>query len=438
MVEVKIKEQKENEFHLEIEVDKIEVNNKLENVYNDLSFQAKIPGFRKGKVPRNILNMHLGREYFYEKTAEELIPDSYMEAIKKINIEPIEQAKIKIIQIEENKPLIFEAIVQVKPEVKLGSFDKITVSKEDIKITDSDVENEIKRIQENLAKLKIVKDRPAKEGDYLVIDSEGYIDGKVIKGSKVEKQMIQLNQRTSPEFNKQLLDCSAGQEKEIKILVPKDAEDKEMAGKEIIYQVKVMEIKEKELPKLDGDFFKTIGNYKNLDDFKKDISEKLKKQAEIFSKNNYESKLLEKVAEVCEVKVPEVLIERELDYMMTSLNDDLKARNLSLQDYYNSINTNEENIKKEYRIVAEKRIKQELVLDKIAQEENIQVTEQEIKDKINTIAQEVKQDPMKVEATLKKNNNLDGLRESIKRDKIVNFLNKKVKIINSKKEGESK
>ncbi|MCJ7789625.1 MAG: trigger factor, partial [Candidatus Atribacteria bacterium] len=301
-----------------------------------------------------------------------------------------------------------------------------------------DVENEIKRIQENLAKLKIVKDRPAQEGDYLVIDSEGYIDGKVIKGSKVEKQMIQLNKRTSPEFNKQLLDCSAGQEKEIKILVPRDAENKEMAGKEIIYQVKVIEIKEKELPKLDTDFFKIIGNYDNLDDFKKDISEKLKKQAEIFSKNDYESKLLEKVTEVCEVKVPEVLIERELDYMMKSLNDDLKARKLSLQDYYNSININEENIKKEYRIVAEKGIKQELVLDKIAQEENIQVTEQEIKDKINTIAQEVKQDPMKVEATLKKNNNLDGLRESIKRDKIVNFLNKKVKIINSKKEGKSK
>lgn len=435
MVKVEIEKQKENEVKLKIETDKLEVNSHLEKVYNDVSYQIKIPGFRKGKVPKNILDLHLGKEYFYDKTAEKLIPECYLEAINKNNIQPINQPEIKVIQIEEDKPLIFEATVQVKPEVTLGSFDKISIQKEEVKVTGTDVNNEIKRIQENFAKLKVVEGRQAKEGDFLVVDSTGYVEEKAIEGSKVEKQMIQLGKNTPAEFNKKLIGCSAGDEEEIKVLIPKDVKDKKIAGKEMTYKVKIIEIKEKELPELNEDFVKTVGNYKNLDDFKKDIKDKLVKQLEALNKNNYESKLLEKVTDICEVKVPEVLIEREVEYMMKSLEDDLKSKDLSLQDYYESIKTDEGKVKKEYKIVAEKRIKQELVLDKISQVENIQATETEVKDKIETLAKELKQDPLKVEAVFKKNNNLDGLKESIKREKIVDFLDKK---INLKKEVESK
>jgi len=438
MVKVEIEKQKENEVKLKIETDKLEVNSSLDKVYNDVSYEIKIPGFRKGRIPKNILNLHLSKEYFFDKTAEKLIPKSYLEAIEKINIQPIDQPEIKVIQIEEDKPLIFEATVQVRPEVKLGSFDKISIQKEDIKVTDSDVKNEIRKIQENQAKLNVVKNRKSKKDDFLLIDSEGYVEGKVIEGSKVEKQLVQLGKNAAPEFNDKLVGCSAGEEREIKILVPKDIEDKKIAGKEITYKVKVIEVKEKELPELDEDFVKTIGNYKTLDDFKKDIKDKLEKQVEMINKNNYERKLLEKVVSVCEVKVPKILIERELEYMMKSLEDDLKAKDLSLQDYYTSIKTDEEKVKKEYEIVAEKRIKQELVLDKISQAEKIQVTEKEVKDKIKTIAKEMKQDPLKVEATFKKNNNLDGLEESIKREKIIDFLSKKIETIKSKKEVKSK
>ena len=438
MVKVEIITQKENEVKLKIEMDKLKVNSSLDKVYNDTSFQIKIPGFRKGRIPKNILDLHLGKEYFYEKTAEKLIPECYLEAVNKNSIQPINQPEIKVIQIEKDKPLIFEATVQVKPEVKLGSFDKISIQKEDVKVTNTDVNNEIRRIQENLAKLKVVKDRKVKKGDFLVINSEGYVEGKEIEGSKVEKQLIQLGENLPPEFNKKLIGCLAGDEKEIKILVPKDVKDKKAAGKEIAYKVKILEVKEKELPELNEDFVKTVGNYKTLNDFKKDIKGKLEKQAEMVNKNNYERKLLEKVVDVCKVKVPEVLIEREIEYMMKSLEDDLKSKDLSLQDYYKNIKTDEEKIKKEYKIVAEKRIKQELVLDNISQTEKIKVSEKEVKDKIKTIAKEMKQDALKVEATFKKNNNLDGLKESIKREKIINFLNDKIKVVKSKKEVKSK
>lgn len=434
MVKVEIKKQKENEMNLKIETDKSIVNEKLDKVYNDTSYKIKIPGFRKGRIPKNILNLHLGKDYFYDKTSEELIPECYLEAIKKIDIKPINQPEIKVIQIEEDKPLIFEATVQVMPEIKLGSFNKINIKKEDIKVTNTDLNNEIKRIQENQAKLNVVKNRKSKKNDFLVIDSQGYIEGKAMKGSKVEKQMVQLGKNTAPEFNDKLIGCSAGDEKEIKILVPKDVKDKKIAGKEIIYKVKVIEIKEKELPELNEDFVKTMGNYKTLDDFKKDVKDKLEKQVEMVNKNNYEGKLLEKLTDICDVKVPKVLIEREMEYMTKSLEDDLKSKGLSLEDYYKTIKTDKEKVKKEYEIVAEKRIKQELVLDKISQVENLQVTEKEVKDKIKILAKEMKQDPLKVEATLKKNNNLDGLKESIKREKVIDFLNKQIKTINSKKE----
>ena len=438
MVKVEITEQKENEVKLKIEMDKLEVNNNLDKAYIDTSYQVKIPGFRRGRVPKNILNLHLGKEYFYDKAAEKLVPDCYLEAVEKMNIQPIDKPEIKVIQIEEDKPFIFEATVQVRPEVKLGSFDKISIQKEDIKVTDSDVKNEITRIRENLAKLIIVKNRKAKKSDFLVINSEGYIEGKEIEGSKVEKQMIQLGENIPPEFNNKLIDCSAGDEKEINILVPEDAKDKKISGKEIKYKVKIIEIKEKELPELNEDFLKTVGNYKTIDEFNKDIKDKLEKQVEMINNNNYEHELLEKVTDICEVKVPKVLIEREVEYMMKTLEDDLKSKDLSLQNYYESIKTDEEKVKKEYEIVAEKRIKQELVLDEISRVEKIQVTDEEVKDRIQIIAKEMKQDPLKVEATLNKNNNLDGLKESIKSDKIISFLNNKIKIITSKKEVQSK
>ena len=435
MVKVEIEKQNENEVKLKIETDKLEVNSYLDKVYNEVSYQIKIPGFRKGRVPKNILNLHLGKEYFYDKTADKLIPECYLEVINKNNIQTINQPEIKVIQIEEDKPLIFEAIVQVRPEVKLGSFDKISIQKEDVKVTNTDVNNEIRRIQENLAKLKIVKDRQAKEGDFLVVDTIGYIEGKIVEGSKAEKQIIQLGKNIPPEFNKELIDCSAGDEKEIKILISKDIKDEKIAGKEITYKVKIIEIKEKELPELNADFIKTVGDYENLDDFREGIKGKLSKQMEMVNKNNYEHELLEKVTDICETKVPKILIERELEYMIKSLEDDLKSKDLSLQDYYKSIKTDEEKVKKEYEIAAEKRIKQELVLDKISQVENIQVSEKEVMDKIETIAKELKQDALKVEVTFKKNNNLDGLKESIKREKIIDFLDKKV---NLQKEAASK
>lgn len=434
MLKVKIKEQQQDKVNLEIEIDKVEVNNKLERLYNELSYKVKIPGFRQGKIPKNILNLHLGKEYFYQKLAEELIPNSYSEAIKEVNLEPITQPKINITQIEEDKPLIYEAKVQLKPEVRLGNLKELEIKREDQSISENDVINDLKRLQESQAILKVVKDRKSKEGDFLVIDAEAFLEGKPIEKTKVEKQLIQIGKSPIQEFNEQLVNCSIGEEKEIKINIPPDAKDKNIAGKEIMYRIKVQEIKEKELPELNDDFAKKVGNYKSLEELKEEIRKELIRQIERINQNNFEHTLIEKIAESSEVKVSEVLIERELDYMMKYLENDLRAQNMTLEDYYRRIKSDEAKVKQEYRIVAEKRVKEELVLDKLSKEFNIEVSEEEVKNRINTIAQEINQDPLKVEANLKKENNLESLKESIKREKTLNCLAQQVKIIYSGKE----
>jgi len=438
MLKYKIKKQENDEVVLEVEVEKTEVNTELVKTYNDLSYKVKIPGFRKGKIPRNILEMHLGKEYFYEKTSEELIEKTYYDAIKQSKIEPIDRPKIKVIQSEEDKPLIYEITVKVKPEVKMGSFDKINVKKETVKVSDKDVDIELLKIQDSQAKLVIVKDAKAKEGNFLMIDSESFVDGKPLKDAKMSKQLIELGKNIPPEINKQLIGSSVGEEKDILIKIPKESEDKELAGKDITYKIKVLEIKEKELSEINDDFAKKFGKYENLDEFKESIKNSLKDRAESISKNKYETELINKVEEVCEVKLPEVLVDREVNYMIKTLEEDLKVKNISLEDYLISIKADESQLKKEYKIAAEKRVKKELILDKIAKDQNIKTSEEELKKKIEEIAKDVKQDPIKVEATFKKNNNLDGLRETIRREKIFEYISQQINKNTSKKEVKSK
>jgi len=438
MLKYNIKKQENDEVVMEVEVEESEVKAELNKTFNDLSYKVKIPGFRKGKIPRNILEMHLGKEYFYEKTAEELIDKTYYDAVTQSKIEPIDRPNVKIVQIEEGKPLVYEITVKVKPEVKIGPLDKIEVKKETVKILQKDIDEELSRMMESQAKLNNIEGAKAKEGHFLVIDSESFVDGKPLKEGKMSKQLIELGESNSPEINKALIGSSVGDEKDVVIKIPKDSQDKELAGKDVTYKVKILEIKEKELPEINDDFIKKFGNYNNVDEFKEAIKENLKNRAENINKNNYERELINKVAEASEVKVPDVLIDREVDYMIKTLEDDLKTKNITMEDYLKNINADQNKLKKEYRIVAEKRVKQELVIDKIAKEQNIEIKEEEVKKKIEEIAKDIKQDPVKVEATFKKNNNYGGLKETIRREKIFAYISNNIKKSTAKKEVKSK
>ncbi len=240
--------------------------------------------------------------------------------------------------------------------------------------------------------------------------------------------MIQLGDKIPKEFNENLVGLKPGDEKEIKMKVPEDVNDKKVAGKEITYLIKLADIKEKELPPLDDEFAKISGDYKNLEELKKHINKQLTEKAKYQAESEFNENLMEKIAEKCDFAVPEVLIDKQVENMMSNLQEDLKNRNMSMEDYYKMIKADEAKVKKEYRPLAEKQIKKELVLDKIIQDDKITATEEDVNKKIEEIAESTNQKPLKVRAMFEKNKTLDNIKEQIKREKVIEILSKQVKV----------
>ncbi len=419
-----------NIIEVKVTMEPDKVDEAFKDIYHDFSQRVKIPGFRTGRIPINILEMNLGKEYINQQVAEKLIKESYSKAIEESELDPINAPKVDLIQIEKDKPFIYKITLELRPEFEIPALNDITLEKKQIKITEKEIEEELEKIRDSHAKLKEVKDRESKIGDFLILDYEILLNGKPLENSKKEKQIIQLGERTLPEFNKNLSGIKPDTEKEIKVKFPENINDKELAGKEVIYKVKVSEIKEKELPDLDDDFAKSVsGNYQKLDDLKEHIKKQLKEQAKYEAEREFQDLLMEKVSEKCVFEVPEVLIERQLENMFNNLKEDLKIRNMTIEDYYKLIKADEEKVKKEYRLIAEKQIKQELIIDKIIQGDKITATDEEVNKKIEEIAESTNQKPLKVRAMFEKNKTLENLKEQIKREKVIEVLSGQIKVV---------
>ncbi len=420
------KENNKVEITVTVEIEKVQ--QEFNNTYRELSQKVKIPGFRTGRIPINILEMNLGKEYIDQQVAEKLIKDSYNEAIDKSELDPIDVPKIDLVQTDKEKPFIYKMILEVKPEFEIPKLDDITVEKTIPKITEEDINSDLEKIRESHGKLKDVSDRESKIGDFLIADFETFVDNNPVKDGKKEKQMIQLGENTPPEFNNNLVGLKPGDEKDVVVKAPEDISDKKIGGKEITYKIKVSDIKEKELPPLDDDFAKSAGEYKNLDELKQHIKKQLEERAKYQAENEFNDNLMEKVAEKTNIEVPEVLIDKQVERMLNNLKEDLKNRNMTLEDYYKIIKADEEKVKKEYKVIAEKQVKKELIIDKIIEDDKISATEEDINKKIEEIAESTNQKTLKVRAMFEKNNTMDNLKEQIKIEKVIEKLSMQVKI----------
>lgn len=420
------KENNKVEITVTVEIEKVQ--QEFNNTYRELSQKVKIPGFRTGRIPINILEMNLGKEYIDQQVAEKLIKDSYNEAIDKSELDPIDVPKIDLVQTDKEKPFIYKMILEVKPEFEIPKLDDITVEKTIPKITEEDINSDLEKIRESHGKLKDVSDRESKIGDFLIADFETFVDNNPVKDGKKEKQMIQLGENTPPEFNNNLVGLKPGDEKDVVVKAPEDISDKKIAGKEITYKIKISDIKEKELPPLDDDFAKSAGEYKNLDELKQHIKKQLEERVKYQAENEFNDNLMEKVAEKTNIEVPEVLIDKQVERMLNNLKEDLKNRNMTLEDYYKIIKADEEKVKKEYKVIAEKQVKKELIIDKIIEDDKISATEEDINKKIEEIAESTNQKTLKVRAMFEKNNTMDNLKEQIKIEKVIEKLSMQVKI----------
>ena len=431
MINIEKGKKDNNKIEVKVTVDQEQVQQEFNNIYRELSQKVKIPGFRSGRVPTNILEMNLGKEYIDQQVAEKLIKETYVEAIDKSKLDPIDVPKIDLVQIDKEKPFIYTMNLEVKPDIQLPKLDDIKIDKKLPKVSEKEINEDLERIRETHGKLVEVTDRESRNGDFLIIDFETLADGKPLPDGKKEKQMIQLGDRIPKEFNENLVGLKPGDEKEVKMKIPENVDEKKMAGKELIYKVTLVDIKEQELPALDDEFAKTAGDYKNLDELKQHIKKQLEERAKYQAENDFSENLMEKVAEKCSFEVPEVLINKQVESMLDNLKEDLKNRNMTLESYYEMIKADESKVKKEYSSLAEKQIKKELIIDKIIQDDKITATEEDLNNKIKEIAESSNQKPLKVRAMFEKNKTLDNLKEQIKREKVVEKLSRQV-IVNEK------
>jgi trigger factor len=335
----KLEKIEKNTATLEIEVSEEQFEKGIQKAYKKNVGRFNIPGFRKGKAPRVIIERYYGEGVFYEDAINEVCPEAYQAAVDQHKLHPVDRPEIDIVQLEKGKPFIFKAIVTVKPEVVLGDYKGIRVEKKEYPVTDEDVDKELENMRNANARMVAVEGRPAKKDDMVIIDYKGFVGEEQFEGGTAENQPLVLGSGHFIEgFEDQLIGAKAGDSVEVKVTFPEDYHAEHLAGKEAVFKVDVKEIKEKELPDLDDEFAKDVSEFETLEDLKKDIRKKLEERAAHRAKHETEDEVIKKVTELSEIDIPEVMIEKQIDSMVRDFEMQLMYQGLKLEgylDYYN-------------------------------------------------------------------------------------------------------
>lgn len=432
----KLEKIEKNIATLEIEVDAEKFEEGLKKAYKKNVRKFNIPGFRKGKAPRKIIERHYGEGIFYEDAINIICPDAYQQAVDEHNLEPVDRPEIDIVDIGEDKKLVFKAVVTVKPEIKLGEYKGIEAEKKEYPVIDDDVEKELEGMREANARMVNVEDRPAKKEDMVIIDYKGFVGEEQFKGGTAENQSLVLGSgRFIEGFEEQLEGAKIDDEVEVKVTFPEDYQSKELAAKDAVFHVKVKGIKEKELPELDDEFAKDVSEFDTLDELKADIKAKLEKNAEIRTKRELENQVITKAAEQVEVDIPEVMIERQIDGIVRDFEMQLLYQGVKLEDYLKHTNTAMEDMRNNFKEDAQSRVKTELTLKKIAKVEGITETDEELNDEIEKLAKQYNQEDVEKFKKSIGDDELNYVKENIILRKTVNFLVENAKAITVNEEG---
>ena len=410
-----------NQGKLTVEVDAETFNKALDQAFKKVQKQLNVPGFRKGRVPRQIFEQRFGVESLYQDALDIVLPDAYSNAIDETGIEPVDQPEIDIEQIGKGQSLIFTADVTVKPEVKLGEYKGLEVPKVNTEVTDEDVEAELKELQKRHAELVVKEDEPAEQGDTVVIDFEGFVDGEAFEGGKAENHSLEIGSDSFiPGFEEQLVGVKAGDEKEIQVTFPEEYHAEELAGKPAVFKVKVHEVKQLVLPELDDDFAVDVDDeVETLDALKEKIENRLKDEKEHTAKHEVENAVIEKAAENAEIDIPEVMIDNEVERMVKEFDQRLQQQGLNLELYSQFSGQDIDSLKETMREDAEKRVRVNLTLEAIVKAENIDVTEEEVEKELQNMAEMYNMPVEQIQQIL---GSTAGIKEELKFNKAVQLL----------------
>lgn len=370
-----------NHAHLSVEVPKERVDEALERAYRKIARNILIPGFRKGKAPRRLVERYVGSETLLQEALDELLPEAYRDAVEATGIEPIDRPQVTDVSIDVGKPLSFKAVVEVKPEVTLGDYRAIRVKREAVAVSDEDVEQTLQQLREQQAQLVAVaeEDAVAEKGLFATIDFAGRIDGEPFEGGEAKNYVLEIGAgRLIDGFEDQLVGMKVGEQKDIQVTFPEDYGREELAGKDAVFTVTLHELKRKELPELDDEFAKSVGDFETLAALREDIKKSLTERAEADAEAQLRNQVVEQVVEQSEVDVPNVLVERRIDQLVADFTRQLATAGLTLEDYLKYQEQDEQAFRDAFRERAVKDVKAELVLDAIARKEQLAPTDEEL------------------------------------------------------------
>ena len=369
----------------------------LNTAYNKNKSKISLPGFRKGKAPRKMIEKMYGAEVFYEDAANSIIPDAYAKAADECGLELVSQPKINVTQLEAGKPFIFEAVVATKPEVELGQYKGVEVTKADTEATDADVEEELKRVQEQNSRTVAVTDRAVKDGDNTVIDFEGFVDGVAFEGGKGTDYPLTIGSHSFIDtFEEQIIGMNIGDEKEINVTFPEEYHVDDLKGKPAMFKVSVKEIKEKQLPELNDEFAQDVSDFDTLAEYKDDLKNKIADRKSREAKAKQEDEAIAKIIESSKMDIPEAMVNTQVNRMLEDFAQRLQMQGLSVEQYFQYTGVTAEKIIEDMKPEAVKRIQSRLVLEAVVKAEGLTASEEEFQDELNKMAEQYKMEIEKV------------------------------------------
>lgn len=385
---VKVEKLENSQVKIEITIEAEKFEEAMQKAFFRNAKHFAVPGFRKGKAPRNIVEKHYGESILYEEAFNIAAPDVYDEVIKENNIEAVASPEIDITQIGSGKDLVFTAVVTVKPEMKLGKYKGLKVAKKDYPVTDKEIDEHIKEMAEKNARIVSADKRhKLKKGDTAVIDFEGFVDGVAFEGGKAEGHSLEIGSGAFiPGFEDQLVGMKIEEEKEIEVTFPEEYFSQELAGKPATFKVKLNEIKMKELPEIDDEFAKDVSEFDTLAELKEDVKEHIQEENEKRAKFEEEEEAIKAVVDKTEVEIPRVMVDNEIDGYIKDLETRLSYQGLKLDMYLDMMGKNILDVRKEYEEKAENNVRTRLVLEEIFKVEELEVKEEDVNEKLAEFA----------------------------------------------------
>ncbi len=435
----KILKKEKNVVSIEFTIAPEQFEEAVNKAYLKVKNNINVQGFRKGKAPRHIIEKKYGKSIFYDDALDFAVQEEYPKAVKDLDLDIINSPKIDIVTFNEGEEIVLNADVEVMPEVELSEYKGVEVEKTEFKVTDEDVEKELKNIQEKNARIVEVEDRPVQNGDFLTIDYAGFVGEEQFEGGTAENQSLEIGSNTFiPGFEEQLIGKNKDDEVKVNVTFPEEYHSEELKGKDAVFNVTIHEIKTKELPAIDDEFAKDVSEFDTLEEFKADTKKTLEKKAVDQTKVTNDNNVITKVVNDAKVEIPEVLVQREMEHLARNYEQQFRQQGFTGKEYDDVIKNFVDQYKESSKSQAEFNVKAELVLEAIIKKENIEVTEDELKKEVDEVAKQYQVEEDRLEAFKENLLQTSGsyIKETLQKRKVFEMLSENAVFVEPKEKNE--